>query len=580
MGQEYQFRVYFNTGFNRFNRPDSLTLLQTATSKMFASPYLRQDKFIQSVKIDASFQEVEGADYATIGTTAFFVTSIQMIADHTANLTLEIDSLATVGIANLSIIGGWVKRRHVADDPLWGNDINEPFQPKQELVMKISEPFGFTSPKNFELVASTISLAPADLAEAKEFITSNGSSVVTPAAKAIKQPTVCGIGNIDGEILVGQPYTLPGTALFNIQRPNSPLLESLSIVHGLSQDHSITASYFIPVDAWAYGDIDPSSGALTKAIGRIKEVAVSGISLGSGPYKNKKVYSGQFQQIQIANIASGSSVDFKPETIQEVGSDSLTVELYADPSPAGKAYCRPKFFRSLTDKWIGTIAGVEWLNAPIRYEQSTGWATALKHHSISIDRQVAEMTYSVQQEYMLRGEYESNPLKWLGNIGEAFKSVTGMQNIAKPVISELNRRALYDEQLNNAGRQMAMDIGQMSIEVNRPEVAFPQNNSMSAYFGHTFVAIQTKLSSGDMSRFDKFLTMYGYAVDEPFTADALTCRQKFNYIALQDAQIKTPGYGFSIKADIESILTGGVRIWHKLPDAADYNDNPIVEVTK
>ena len=88
------------------------------------------------------------------------------------------------------------------------------------------------------------------------------------------------------------------------------------------------------------------------------------------------------------------------------------------------------------------------------------------------------------------------------------------------------------------------------------------------------------MTTQDMQRFDKFLTMYGYAVDEPFTADALTCRQKFNYITLQDAQIKTPGFGITIKEDVENIFAGGVRIWHKLPAAEDYNDNPIVEVTK
>ena len=67
MGQEYYLKLFYETGFDRYNRPDSLERLNEATMRSFASPYLRQDKFIQSIKIDASFEEVEGADYAEIG---------------------------------------------------------------------------------------------------------------------------------------------------------------------------------------------------------------------------------------------------------------------------------------------------------------------------------------------------------------------------------------------------------------------------------------------------------------------------------------------------------------------------------
>lgn len=120
---------------------------------------------------------------------------------------------------------------------------------------------------------------------------------------------------------------------------------------------------------------------------------------------------------------------------------------------------------------------------------------------------------------------------------------------------------------------------QSVIDLARPEIIFPMSDNMAAYYGHKFIVYRTRMTNSDMARFDKFLTMYGYAVDEPFTADALTCRQKFNYITLQDAQIKIPGFGVSIRERVTATLAAGVRIWHKLPAPEDYNDNPIVEVS-
>ena len=569
MGQEYQFRVYFNTGFNRFNRPDSLTLLQTATSKVFASPYLRQDKFIQSVKIDASFQEVEGADYATIGTTAFFVTSIQMIADHTANLTLELDSIATVGVENISIIGGWVKRRHVVDDTLFANDINEPFQPRGHLQIDDGQTVGFSGTDQ-TFLATTISLRNTDLEKAKTYVDNAQNLTVTvPDVEPAPIETICSIPAISGSRHFQLPMTTIYTNLYGVSA-GVDLKEAVGYLRALGLESAITASYIMPDDAYQASGNVPFVNECSQIIGKKKEVD-TGLDFAFGSFKNNKVYSGQYTHYVLANIATGNQAEFTPEDLYN-NNNNVVVVLYADPSPTGRPYCRPEFFRKDSNNlWISSIAGSQWLNAPIRFDESqiSGFAKQMKQVTynnvmIQADLEIAEFNTGMN---ILKGGVESagQELNLLGLGAKALDLVSTFAN------RDLNREKARVAKERNI---------QTTIDLARPEIIFPMTDNMAAYYGHQFIMYRTRMTTQDMQRFDKFLTMYGYAVDEPFTADALTCRQKFNYITLQDAQIKTPGFGITIKEDVENIFAGGVRIWHKLPAAEDYNDNPIVEVTK
>lgn len=569
MGQEYQFRVYFNTGFNRFNRPDSLTLLQTASSKNFASPYLRQDKFIQSVKIDASFQEVEGADYATIGTTAFFVTSIQMIADHTANLTLELDSIATVGVANISIIGGWVKRRHVADDTIFTNDINEPFQPRGHLQIDNGQRVGFSGTDQ-TFLATTISLRNNDLEKAKTYVDNDQNLTVTvPDVEPAPIETICSIPAISGSRQFQLPMTTIYTNLYGVSA-GVDLKSAVGYLRALGLESAITASYIMPDDAYQLAVNAPHVNEASQLIGKKKEVD-TGLDFSFGSFKNNKVYSGQYTHYVIANIATGNQAEFTPEDLYS-NDNNVVVILYADPSPTGRPYCRPKSFRKDDDNlWVSSIAGSQWLNAPIRFDESqiSGFAKQMKQVTFNNEMIQAELEIA---------ELNAGMRILTGGVGSAGQeqSLLGLGAKALDLTSTFAARDLNREKARVAKERNI----QTTIDLARPEIIFPMTDNMAAYYGHQFIMYRTRMTSQDMQRFDKFLTMYGYAVDEPFTADALTCRQKFNYITLQDAQIKTPGFGITIKEDVESILAGGVRIWHKLPDAADYNDNPIVEVTE
>lgn len=596
MGQEYNLKLFYETGFDRYNRPDSLGRLDGATMKVFASPYLRQDKFIQSIKIDASFTEVEGADYAVIGSSPFFVTGVVMIADHTAQVSLEYDEICAVGVSNIQVVGGWVKRRHVAVDTPFTNDINEPFQPREHLQIDEGVEVGFTG-TNETVVASTLSLRNKDLEAARTYMDNSQNLTVTvPDVSPVPYETVCVIPSLEADVT--REYKLPMTLLFRnlFGVTNVDIQSGIGALRALGLENAITASYLIPIDAF-----NSSSGSteylneVERMIGLSKEED-SGLDFVFGSYKNKKVYMGQYTHYTIANIATGNQADFMPEDIY-FNENSMKVTIYADPCPTGKPFCRPKHFRKNKQAlWMASIAGAPWLNAPIRFEEGeiSGFSKHMKqvtytNEMINASLEIAELQAGLS---LLGGSVGnitdgSNGVGW-GTTGAGVGFVQGfnpsgvltggLKSVASLGMNSIGMFANRDISAEMARLQKNRNI-QSVIDLARPEIIFPMSDNMAAYYGHKFIVYRTRMTNSDMARFDKFLTMYGYAVDEPFTGDALTCRQKFNYITLQDAQIKIPGFGVSIRERVTATLAAGVRIWHKLPAPEDYNDNPIVEVS-
>lgn len=574
MGQAYPIRLYYETGFDKFNRPDSVAVLRNATTKTFAANYLREDKYRQQVKISATFSEVEGADYCTIGDTCYFVVGISMPADHLALLTLERDSVATIGVSNIQVIGGWCKRRHVKDDTLFRNDINEPFQPREHLQIDEGCEIGFTSNPE-TLLASTISLRASDLQEAKTYISESTTNEVTvPDVKPVPYQTICTIPALEDDVT--RQYQIPMTLiyanLFGIQ--NVDIETALGNLRALGLENAITACYQVPIDAFqgVPGEL-PYVNECASLIGKSKEVT-TGLNFVFGTFKNNKVYSGQYSDYVFACLATGSQSEFKPEDIYS-SSNPVKAVLYADPSPTGRPYCRPQTFRQNTDSlWMAVVPGAQWLNAPIRYDESmpSGYA-----------KQVKQMTYANTQ---IQANLEIAELNaGLGILSGGVSSAASvMENgmITNPgfsaaagaldIVGKFANRDLNREAADRAIQHNK----QMTLDIAKPEVVFPQTDNMAAYYGHKFIVFRRRMTTRDMQRFDKFLTMYGYAVDEPFTADALNCRQYFNYITLADAQIKTPGYGYSMKMEVMDAFSGGVRLWHTLPTPEAYDNNPIV----
>lgn len=135
----YLVRLFYNTGFNSINVPDSPTLLQSFTYKDFPAIDLLQVRELDSVTLRATYEDVKNADYACIqnqtvltDVTYFAVDGggIRMSSPDVAVIPLTIDYLTTAGgVSSLEILDGITERHHVAtaDDTFGAYAEDDPY---------------------------------------------------------------------------------------------------------------------------------------------------------------------------------------------------------------------------------------------------------------------------------------------------------------------------------------------------------------------------------------------------------------------------------------------------------------------
>ena len=112
-----------------------------------------------------------------------------------------------------------------------------------------------------------------------------------------------------------------------------------------------------------------------------------------------------------------------------------------------------------------------------------------------------------------------------------------------------------------------------SANVVAPNISFGRFAQMQDYIGNGFFIDRIRLSENDMERFDNFLTMYGYADDRKLENTDFTSHTPFNYVQADNVAVEGPSmYMCNL---ISEYFSGGVRLWHELPNRAAMTDNPI-----
>ena len=131
-------RCYYNTGLTPTNCLDSSSLLDSIgfEYKDFPNIAIKQDRGIIDIRINTTYDNIKDADYCKINDNCYWITNIVMLNDNVAEVVLQQDCLTTIGIYplfKLNVISGWCTRRHVLNDGLYENILDEPFVPTNEL---------------------------------------------------------------------------------------------------------------------------------------------------------------------------------------------------------------------------------------------------------------------------------------------------------------------------------------------------------------------------------------------------------------------------------------------------------------
>lgn len=544
---QYTIECFANTGFTPSNVPDSANRLRSLVTPItLDAVWLLQNRGRGSVKVSTTFDTIKNVDYCFIGDTYYWVTNILMHNENMCELELSADYLTTIGISNLNVSSGWCTRRHVQDDALFSNIIDESFDPSEPLKLDLGQmltPGEHTG--DLEIALATVYLAGDITSVAKTFTDDVTSLTVTvPVIPAV-------VGSTLYTMTADKPYSrkVPSTCAFNYEVKK--IRDNIQAVRSLGIEQAITGSYLIPEEYITYiapdGQINTITGKKSLITSSINPIYQAGI-------KNKKVFSGQYQKIILTSVASNSQEEYEAHDIYESGNYQFIV--FCDPSPEGRPYCKPAVYHGDTDNYfMGTVVGQTWQNQPIAYTQTSGEAVAIANTRREITRgTISGVTNATTNALGAVGAGVSgNPV---GAISGIAGTTTGIVN------------TLFD--VSNLAYQR-----NVSNIIVAPTINFARISGIQNYIGNYFYVYRYRLSDNDTVRFDNYLTQFGYACSEPLTQACFVGRQFFNFVQAESVNLSCD-YPMSIRLGAIAQLNSGVRVWHALPSISAMYNNPIV----
>lgn len=617
--------LFKNTGFNTYNCPDSSSRLNSIPdSDKFVcdSVWLLQD-LVGQIKVKATWNDVKDVDYCSIDSNLYFVTNVTMSNENTAILDLQFDPIGTIGISNIQVINGWCTRRHVANDELFSNNLEEGYTPLEEMTVDFSYLDHFNGERQYLIVyASTIDLSQTFDA-AKTFTDQQSKLTVSvPLIKGVERETTTYLAYYGGYM----SKSLPSTLLYTINLGDlvqTNIRNSLASVWSLGLTDAITSSYIIEwpwdrvvleyhdatIETTKYGEL--SSISLKPAVVNLPDSFNYKWTVPNYTIKNNKVFSGQYNKYSAISISNGNSINYDANDLYYTGETFPTFLVIGDPAPDGCTYLVPKYYHNVELQsgfpLYGGLKGGTWVNNQLTFSGREGGLVSAEMYQMQLQQQRLSRTGTFLSglENVLttplkvaaspftstpQAPLSSDPMQEYsrGMVSEGFSGysanqymkdygyssgfpVTNMSGVGNSLYTNPAKAKLAQQQL-----QLSQGISQ---NLNAPKIYFPFGSNLNTYFGNGFYGVRSRLSDNDTIRFDKYLTAFGYATNEPFSESAFTCRQHFNYVQVSDLNVNINGsknYGIRIKNMLEQVLNNGIRIWHELPNKEAFIDNPIV----
>lgn len=593
----YLCKVYFNTGFDELNIPDNPNLLEQCVFREFDALNIHQDKFLNSIRIKSTYEELYGADYIMVGNAYYAISNIRMLNLNTAELTLTPDYInSNGGISALTIESGWASRVCIPEyeDQLFAYTIEEDFTPNEPLQLSspvaiIDTHTGTSLADEWTIIETTMQLE--DLGQrytenedldalafkAPQYVTPEEgliNSVIVPQLPyAGTDTTTVGILWIGGDPPVVKSTNTPGIILFAAKGgggDSTNLNAGITIARSCGVESSILNQYVIPE---AYIDTVNTSFLADGGCRIVRFVANNQVkTINSLPFEyvsgihNKKVFSGKANSYILCSNVSGNKTTCNPEDIATPTGD-LTIHIMSDLRPNGKPWCFFEYYKGSYNSLMQlSCEGLEWQNAPLVYTDKSG--NLLDRYNFESNQYQAAFNNGLSAiTGLMNLSTGAISAAGTGNIGGLLSTMTGTANL----LGSQTNYAL------NRQRDITNYTAQQNLVV--PDVNFPKNEGLRDFFGNNFYLLRTRYSDLDARRFDRYLTMYGYKVSLPFTYSQLTSRYAFNYIQVGGVSLKyNNNTTFAYKTGAERQLEAGVRIWHVLPDTRFFDNGNKEEV--
>lgn len=604
----YAVRLYQNTGFNGVNIPDTPARLNACAYIDVDSVEILQDRGLDHIDVNATWDQVENCDYVKVGSWYYSVPSggIQMLNEDVARLSLLSDPLTSAGgfsvasdgtvTTNFDILDGVTQRCTVSDDS-WGKYTNsDPLIVPQEPLQIETEWLNTSVDEDSDHIytETTIDLITTMGQGTGTTYTDDetGETVTVPQTYPTLDLTSYSLDGAQIQSAYTRVYDrtdttqvsgASGTAKSNIAS-GLQYINSLGVAQG-----SVLSQWKVPSKFASETKSNPGTTVGTTAVEYTDQI-VSNISGASGSLSstispdyatvdNKRLLYGEYNKYGMITCA-GSSAEFKPEDLG--GETAPSISYKSDPRPSGKPYYRFTTINGDTDFWRNSIAGSPWENVPLVYQGASG--SALTRLNFDNDRKLKELDktqyedrYALQQ-LQAGGQVAMGAAGLVGsiasgNVAGAVSSGSEMLGSLNSVMTNAQNKQQYEAQYK---AQKANELSQLyqSTEVYAPTVTFPYNaDILRDVKGNGVCIYKYHMSDNDTARCDKLLTMYGYQTAEALTTAHFGRRQYFDYVACSTVSITgLPKWWCD---EISTQLKVGVRVWHTLPDNSYYTNNPI-----
>lgn len=586
--------LYKNTGFNTINIPDSKSLLASGEGTAIKTTVIDclQNRFLSSISVSTTWDEIKDVDYANVDDFYYFVTGISMTSYDVAALTLSPDFITSAGgAASLVILDGITERHHVskADDTFGKYDESDPLlSPAQPLQLEFGTGLftygdALDSVEYYTVCESSIDLCAMGKATNLEARTySDGeNSVTVPRTYAVSNFTTFALEN-------GLETNTVGTCLFDTSDAN--VQKGMQMARDLGVENAIISQYALPKNMF---NVTVEDGFVTK----IQSLQVAGATVGM-PFqysnvRNQRALSGDFNRYGILT-AAGNSYEANPEQICFNGVTQPTIIYRGDGRENGRPYYNFGYYLGQSNNDIksffkNAVSGMEWRNVPLTFV-TPAHSVQDSYNFRSQSSQAINSNYYDRQNYELTkagirvagtaaglGAFASTVGNFAtGNIGGAIASATaGAVGVTAANIqagnaynAEMERRANY--QLQRQNEIYNFGVSQSVVE---PTIKFPfQTPSIRDYLGNGCLAYRYRYTDADITRVDKILTAYGYHITEMLTSDMFSNRPHFNFVKANGVSVggRLPTWW---KNGIAEQFGAGVRIWHVKPDPAYYTQN-------
>lgn len=598
-------RLYYETGFNAVNIPDSPALLETMSHADFPALDILQGEHLASVNVKATRKQVKNADYMrlTDGTDTFYyiVQSFTMTSTDVATLSLAMDYFTTHGgVGQTVFLDGMIERHHVAsaDDKYGAYTEEDPMLvPSKELDLDEVALFTDMTSDAFSsthtIVETTLDIPTiATVKGATTYTAEGGDSVTVPNVKATSQNTLVTV-SIDAisETSMTESFVTPQTVYCDAKDPVT--LQGIGRARALGIEDGILKSYVIPDAALRENSFKPAQDGTIDVLVGAHKFENTKLNFEYANVKNKRVLYGSLNSFVIVSPASGESVTFKPEDIafDMTGHQGTApvVCMNTDPRPGGRPYFRFVWYKKDDqDFFLNALKGMEWANAPLRYEAMSGsWQYHLRH-------QAAEGIMQRNNDLAKTANTANAVLGFLGAGSQAtnFIAMEKQQMFEQAIDTNYNLGSMgfnigmnfvsAGVQAGLAQRQTEMAfkngmlqeaIGFVTGKIVAPEINFAMSETLRDFRGNGCIVYRYRPQTSDIAKLDKVLTMYGYKDTMPLAGNenVLTNRAKFNYIKATGVSVagNKPKW---LRDGVATQLSVGTRIWHVKPNSAVYTD--------